>query len=156
MQSIEFKTVDPDPAGEESHLVWEWRNDPVARQMSRSIDPISWEQHQRWFQQAVSDPKIQILIASRAGIAIGMVRLELIEERVAEVNININPALRGKGFGQLLLNKASQYAFETMQIDALYAEVKPENVPSIKIFEGAGFHFERERDGLLTYRKQLQ
>lgn len=152
MTHIDFKKVAADPESEESHLIWEWRNDLQTRQMSRTKDLIGWETHKRWYQQKATDPHCQLLIASRLGVAIATVRFELIEEGLAEVNINLNPAFRGKNLAQLILSEACEHAFETMRLKAIYAEVKQNNLPSIKIFEGAGFILKEKKGDLFAYR----
>ena len=40
-----------------------------------------------------------------------------------------------------------------MGLGRLYAEVRPENLASVRIFEAVGFGFAGERDGLRTYWK---
>jgi ribosomal-protein-alanine N-acetyltransferase len=63
----------------------------------------------------------------------------------------MNPAMRGKGLGKPVLAAACAYGFETLKLNRIYAEIKPENTPSVKIFEGVGFTFLGKREDLNTY-----
>ena len=121
-----------------------WRNDPLTRAMSRNSDPVEAADHARWFQRALQDPTCTLLIGEDDGRKIGMVRLSRGEE--TEVSINLNPAVRGRGLSRELLTKAL-----AQESGALLAVIKPENLASIRLFEGAGFVLEETRDGLARY-----
>ena len=121
-----------------------WRNDPVTRAMSRNSDPVEAAEHARWFQSALQDAACTLLIGEDDGRKIGMVRLSRGEE--TEVSINLNPAVRGRGFSRELLTRAL-----AQERGALLAVIKPENLASIRLFEGAGFVLEETREGLARY-----
>ncbi|OIO80978.1 hypothetical protein AUJ84_02055 [Candidatus Pacearchaeota archaeon CG1_02_32_132] len=127
---------------EDSSDLFSWRNDPVTRAMSRDTGPISRESHEVWYKRALADPKKSILIGENEEDQIGMVRFDYQDSpRTAEININLNPAMRGRGYGQTLLNESCEYAFSHLGIERIYAEIKPSNLPSIKIFERRGFKY---------------
>ena len=44
--------------------------------------------------------------------------------------------------------------FDTLGLVRIRADVKPDNVASIKIFERAGFVLEGDHDGLRRYRRE--
>lgn len=121
-----------------------WRNDPLTREMSRSTKPVGAADHVRWFQSALQDPACTLLIGEQGGRKIGMVRLARGEE--TEVSINLNPAARGRRLAGELL--ALALADEP---GAILAVIKPENLASIRLFEGAGFALQEMRDGLGRY-----
>jgi RimJ/RimL family protein N-acetyltransferase len=121
-----------------------WRNDPLTRAMSRSSDPVEAAEHARWFQRVLQDATCTLLIGEDDGRKIGMVRLSRGEE--TEVSINLNPAVRGGGLSRALLTQAL-----AQESGALLAVIKPENLASIRLFEGAGFVLEDTRDGLARY-----
>lgn len=153
---IELRRPDPDPGGEHSRLIWLWRNDPITRQMSRNSNVTPWKSHQSWYTQTLQNPKKVLLIAYQGGTAAGMVRFDFLEPAYAEININLNPTLRGKGLGHEVLKSACQYGFNQLHLKRIYAEIKMDNTASIHIFEDLGFVLAGLRGDLLTYNLQVE
>ena len=58
---------------------------------------------------------------------------------VAEVSIYLNPRVKGKGIGTLLLETAIESS-ESCGIWSLFSGIFPENITSIKLHEKCGFH----------------
>jgi len=150
-QHITLEKADPDPDSQNSRDIWEWKNAPLTPQMSRTTDVIAWENHRAWYESAVKDSKKVLLMAYVNGMAACMVRFDLTGQDFAEININLNPAMRRKKLGKAILAAACRYGLDTLTLSRIYAEVKPENVASVKIFEDVGFIFEGLREGLPTY-----
>jgi len=148
---ITFKSVDTNPESADSRMLWEWRNDETTRKMSRTTDVIPWENHKAWYAKAATDPNKAIFIAFSEDQAACMIRFDFINQGDMEININMNPAMRGKGLGKPVLAAACAYGFKTLALNRIYAEIKPENTPSVKIFEGVGFKFLGKREDLNTY-----
>lgn len=121
-----------------------WRNDLLTRAMSRTTEPVEAADHIRWLQQALKDSACTLLIGEDDGRKIGMVRLARGEE--TEISINLNPAVRGRGLARQLLALAL-----AEERGAILAVIKPENLASIQLFEGAGFVLEGTRRGLARY-----
>ncbi len=134
---------------EDSLDLFNWRNDPVTREMSRNTEPIPWESHEKWYEKALADSRKKILMAENEEGKIGMVRFDYQNSHSAEVNININPIFRGKGYGQLVLDNGCKYGFSKLGLNRIYAEIKKTNIPSIKLFERAGFIYLPEKEELL-------
>jgi RimJ/RimL family protein N-acetyltransferase len=151
MLQIEFDRVDENPECTYSRLIWEWRNDAVTRHMSRTTDLIPWENHKAWYAKAAKDPRKVILMTSVQHVPTCMVRFDYIDKESAEINFNMNPAMRGKGLGKPILIEACTFGFNTLHLTRISAEIKPENTPSIKIFEGAGFIFQGEQMDFYAY-----
>jgi UDP-2,4-diacetamido-2,4,6-trideoxy-beta-L-altropyranose hydrolase len=119
--------------------LWEWANDPEVRPVSFATEPISWERHLQWFNSKLCDPNsVLYLVVDAADIPTGQVRYQIDKLR-AEVSISIAPQFRGKGYGQIVLEMATEDLFRTtaaMQIDAF---VKPNNTASLRLFARAGY-----------------
>jgi L-amino acid N-acyltransferase YncA len=58
----------------------------------------------------------------------------------------VHPAARSRGLSRALLTQAL-----AQESGALLAVIKPENLASIRLFEGAGFVLEGTHDGLSRY-----
>ena len=149
-QHIELNPADRDPDGSDSRAFWAWRNDPTTRQMSRSVDAIAWDAHRDSYARAAHDPTKTIVMVSVNGIPACMVRFDALGEG-AEININMNPAMRGKKLGQPILSAACAYGFGTLKLSHIHALIKPDNTASIRIFEGVGFRTLGRRDNLPIY-----
>jgi len=120
--------------------------------MSRTTELIPWPAHQRWYERTLGEPATALLIAMVDGTPACMVRFDTLGPGAAEVHINMNPALRGKGLGKPILAAACAYGFDHRKLSSIYASIKAENVPSIKIFASVGFVRSGERAGLLSYK----
>jgi L-amino acid N-acyltransferase YncA len=124
--------------GDDSELLWLWRNDPVMRAMAKTAAPITWEEHARWFQRVIDDRQTELYIAELAGSSAAMVRFDRQDNR-ALVSINVSPAHRGKGIGSVALAAACEdYCRRNAQQD-LVAEIRHSNDPSKGAFRSAGF-----------------
>jgi RimJ/RimL family protein N-acetyltransferase len=149
VKDVTITGADRNPESRDSKLIWEWRNDPVTRQMSRTTDPIAWDTHAAWY--AATDSKIVMAVVD--GNPAAMLRFDFIESDHAEIGINLGPAVRGQGLGAPILMAGCAYGFDTLGLSRIRAEVKPENVASIKIFERAGFLLDGEHDGMRRYQR---
>lgn len=124
--------------------VLEWRNDPMTRAMSRSSHVVEERSHIEWFAKAVTDPRHTLLIGEVEGSKVGLVRFD--HGDITEVSIFMNPAHRGRGYGLALLLEALKF-----DRGEIVAEIRPENIASLRIFEQAGFEFQDIHDGLRRY-----
>lgn len=125
---------------DDSHLLWQWVNDPAVRQSAFQTAPVPWEGHQVWFARRLADSDCQILIGmDPQGTPIGQVRFEREEQGSATVDISLAPDQRGKGYAPKLLRLAVQHLFEDPRWKSVEAWIKPENTASQQTFTRAGF-----------------
>jgi len=119
---------------------WEWANDPATRAVSFAREPIPWERHMEWFRARLTDPQTVLYTAlGRSGDTLGMVRYQM-DGTHAILSINLGAQFRGKGLGRKLLFLATEELFQTSGVSAIDAFVRLSNEPSVRLFEGAGFH----------------
>ncbi len=87
--------------------IFEWRNDFFSRSMSLGLEVVSLNEHIDWYQRSLKNPNRRIYIGSINELKVGMVRFDFDKStQKSEVSINLNPSLRGKGFGFQLLSKS--------------------------------------------------
>ncbi len=121
-------------------LLWEWANDAEVRASAFSQAAIGWEEHSAWFRAWTADEGCLILIGELAdGRAIGQVRIDRLSNGEAEIDVSVARDFRGAGYGSLLLEAALQEAFAAGRIKKVHALIRPENLASVRAFEGAGF-----------------
>ena len=123
---------------DDSADIWRWRNDEQTRAMSLAIDPIGWDEHSQWFIRVLGDPLRVIYVGNRGNEKVGMVRFDSRDAGIAEVSINLNPKMRGKGLCCPLLTTAIA-EFRRTQPVCLLAVVKKTNAASVACFMKAGF-----------------
>ena len=96
--------------------------------------------------------QIRLMICSQEGERLGSIDLTEYDGRKAFVSILIfDAANRRKGYANRALQLVIEYAKE-LNIRSLYATIFPENIPSINLFEQAGF----ESNGAMLYHKRLR
>jgi RimJ/RimL family protein N-acetyltransferase len=135
-------------AGEGDALdVLSWRNDPMTRAMARNQEAVDEASHLAWFAAALADPRRTFLIGEAEGEKIGMVRFD--RDGETEVSINLNPAHRGRGLSYPLLMAAL-----ALVSGDVWAEIRPENAASLRLFERAGFRFKTMHEGLRRYLRR--
>lgn len=125
----------------DSKQIWEWRNDPVSRMMSLTSEEISWESHSQWFLNKLNSSNCVFYLGETPSESekIGVVRFDLdYEKNQAQVSINLNPLMRGKGYSAPLLRGAIKAFRETNSMPVL-STIKRGNIASIKCFANCGF-----------------
>lgn len=129
-------------------LLYEWRTDPLTREMSLNTHKESYENHLLWLETALKNPQRQIYLYFDPDFkALGTVRCDQ-KENFIEISWTINPHYRGKGFGKQMLAQ-----FIQKNPGYYRAQVKIENMASQKICESAGFVRVDQKDDLFFYEK---
>ncbi len=139
----------------DSEEIWHWRNDPITRQMSLNKDEVGWEDHSRWFQQALSDPQHHLFIGYlESGGKVGICRFNVSpNQNHAEVSINLNPEYRNKKLSTVLLKSAVDHFLRKNNINLL-ATIAKENSASIRCFTRCEFKLSHEKEGLHFYERK--
>jgi RimJ/RimL family protein N-acetyltransferase len=138
---------------EDCEFIHVCRNHPMARAASRSREEIPYEQHQRWFAEAMLDPKKYLYIALDQDVKVGSLRFDEVTEGKAEVNISLNPEIYGKSYGAEVIREGSlKFLEDSSQTRIVRAEIFSDSIASIRAFEKAGYAKKgRTKEGLLEY-----
>ena len=148
LRSVDFSDVD-------TILLWENSNDEplygvYEEQFSRE-DVVQFVENQQRYSLAENE-QLRLMICSHEGERLGCVDLTEYDGRNAFVSILIfDLDNRRKGFAENALHLMIDYA-KSLDLQTLYANILPENLPSISLFERAGF----EGDGSTLYCKELR
>lgn len=122
--------------------IFEWNNHPLSRKNSFRSDPISWDEHKRWFAERLADDLTTIYILCSDDNKLGSARFEE-NQRSIRISVMLNPDHFGKRLGSELIRLATEkYMQEKRPDKKIIAEVKGENLPSKKAFLKAGFEEE--------------
>jgi RimJ/RimL family protein N-acetyltransferase len=128
-------------------LLFEWVNDPNVRNNAINQANISWEQHQKWFNNKIKSKNSCIFILMDNEQAIGQIRIDKNDKNSWIIDYSIAQEYRGNGFGTLilkkLLKKKPDLVFEAM--------VKKNNIASNNIFQNLNFKLRRLSDNINLY-----
>jgi RimJ/RimL family protein N-acetyltransferase len=138
--------------------IWLWRNDKMSIFFSKNRKEITLECHNKWFSKNLTNTKIisykGILISKKGKIKkVGVVRFN-IKNKYALVSINLNPTLRGKRLSYALLSGGIKKFLKFKKLK-LIAEIKKNNLASIKCFLKNEFYFLKSRNQYNLYQKSL-
>jgi len=138
---IEIRSVRLD----DSEKLFQWRNHPTIRAVSRSTELITWENHQKWFASVLTSPDRLLLIGHRDGSPVGVVRFD-IQDDAAEVSIYLVPGIKQSGQGQDLLQSAeSWFIINRPEVCKICANVLGGNERSQHLFLNASYQVESTR-----------
>ena len=119
--------------------LFEWRNHPDVRKNFFNPAAVSWEEHKNWLKSRLEDQNATIYTVWLADEKIGSVRFEL-KEGMFKVSVMLNPAFFGQGLGaRAIARGVISFVSEQKSQLPIWAEIKPDNVASIKAFAKAGF-----------------
>lgn len=125
--------------------IHKWRNAPAVRSVSRKTEPISLEDHRRWFEHTLRSPDCAMLVGEDPEGPVGVVRFD-IRGNEAEVSIYLAEPRLGQGLGPSLLRTAEAWlAAHQPQVDVLRAETLTGNGASRRLFEQNGYLADSQR-----------
>ena len=140
-----------------------WRNDPLTVRMSLSGTEVSAEKHVQWFVSTLnSNDRVHIIgefTKSDGSLEkIGVCRFDMEEPDRWLISINLNPTLRGRGLSGTFLGQAIEYLNSCLasQNLTLVAEIREQNIPSVKIFQENGFLHVRKLAGVIYVERKLR
>ena len=136
-------------------LLWENANDEplygIYEEQYTREDVAQFVENQQRYSLAENE-QLRLMICSHSGERLGCVDLTEYDGRKAFVSALIfDLHNRRKGFAENALRMLIDYA-KSLGLQTLYANILPENLPSISLFERAGF----EGDGSTLYCKELR
>lgn len=127
---------------DDSEKLFEWRNHPTIRAVSRNPEVIDWKGHREWFAAVLTSPDRLLLIGHRKGTAVGVVRFD-IQDNEAEVSIYVVPGIKESGLGRDLLQTAERwFAANRPDVRMIRAHVLGANARSHRLFAGSGYQVE--------------
>jgi UDP-2,4-diacetamido-2,4,6-trideoxy-beta-L-altropyranose hydrolase len=125
---------------EDSSMMFEWRNHPRTRSVSRNTASLEPESHARWVEAALGDSDRCLLVGYVGDLNVGVLRFDDLGEHLMEVSLYLDPDLLGLGLGKaLLLAGEAHVAFVRKHSVRMVATVLGDNLQSQKLFESCGY-----------------
>jgi RimJ/RimL family protein N-acetyltransferase len=115
-------------------ILLDWRNDPTTKENSFNQDKISLKTHRLWFNDSLLNFQRNIYILEDNLTPVGSIRSDNILHNQYLLSWSIAPNQRGKGYGNKILEIYLQD-----KTGKFIAEIKPENIASIKMVQKNGF-----------------
>jgi UDP-4-amino-4,6-dideoxy-N-acetyl-beta-L-altrosamine N-acetyltransferase len=144
---------------EDRDQLLEWRNLPDIARWMYSDHQISPQEHARWFEAALADPRRRYSIIVVDERPVGLANLyDLAPDhgRTSWAYYLADPAVRGSGVGAFVEFQIIDHVFGGLGLNKLWCEVLIENEAVWKLHEGFGFvreaHFRQHvrKNGVLT------
>ena len=125
---------------EDMKLLFQWVNEPLV--ITNSIQnnkKIDWLVHKKWFSERYKSLNTKIFIfETYESIPFGLVRFDKIDKD-AKISFLITKLFRGKSYSKKILKLAIEKYTEEKEY--FLAEVKENNIPSVKTFKSLNFKF---------------
>jgi RimJ/RimL family protein N-acetyltransferase len=127
-------------------LYFAWANDPDTRRQSFQSELIPLETHRAWFARRLADPNSLLLVfENEANEPVGQVRLERNDANEVTIGLSVDPCFRGQGLASQLIELGCTACVERWESCTIFAFIKPDNQPSMRAFERAGFTLSQKR-----------
>lgn len=127
---------------QDARTLFEWRNDPVTCSNSSSIEPVSLRQHRTWLKESlISSTRLLFIAEDANGSSVGTCRADLEREESGNLyyllSWTVAPSYRANGYGKKMVQELLSQ--KELHGKVLKADVKKENLPSIRIGASCGF-----------------
>jgi RimJ/RimL family protein N-acetyltransferase len=115
-------------------------NDKDVRQYSIHPEPIDWDTHQNWFRNKINNPKVFFWILRNTNDKlVAYVRYDYVDNENKWIcSVAVSQEFRGKGLGTFVLKKTLKLLRQSRK-EPIEAGVHINNIPSIKMFQKAGY-----------------
>ncbi len=123
------------------------RNEADAVRWSTTGRAVTPEDHADWLAARLADPACRIAVVVADGVAVGQVRVDVVDIAVGVVSIAVVPHRRATGIAGRALAALQESLRGDVQIDRLRALVHEDHLASRRVFERAGFTTLRDASG---------
>ena len=132
---------------EDWRVLLEWRNHPQIRENSHNSNIIKEENHKSYIKNLLNNKIKKQFIFEVNNSLVGTIREDILDKNTYELSYIISPKFQGKKLGNLIMG---MYLYEKK--GTFICEIKPNNIPSIKMVEKNGFTFFKEKNNINYYK----
>lgn len=137
---------------EDAKIIFDWANDPSTRSNSLNTRPIKWEEHLSWLKLKLQAKNAWFYIVEDDKEPCSFVRFEEKNDKKIYIGIVVSQEFRGRGIGKKAIALGLERFFQTNHIP-VFAQIRSENLASIKAFESNNFKLEAQ-DDILLYKRE--
>ncbi|MGE7991325.1 UDP-2,4-diacetamido-2,4,6-trideoxy-beta-L-altropyranose hydrolase [Pseudomonas sp. NPDC089554] len=125
---------------EDARLLFDGRNAPEVQRRSLQAQALDWTAHQAWLAATLSDSQRLLLIAETGDGPVGSVRYDRLPGERVRVSLYLFAGRFGLGWGRALLARGEACVRARWpDLQAIEAQVLPDNQASLQLFASAGF-----------------
>lgn len=131
-----------DVRAEDKEMIRQWRNSPEVARYMYTDHYISEEEHERWFQNALKDPKRKYWIIIYERKAMGLVNLYDIDAKNKRCFWGLyisSEDVRSRGMGGFIEYQVMKYVFDDLEFNKLCCEALAGNTRAINFYKSFGF-----------------
>jgi RimJ/RimL family protein N-acetyltransferase len=140
----------------DSRLLFKWATDPIIRKYSKNQSEITWDNHNKWLEQKITNTSCLFFLLMVEQKAVGSIRFEKVNDLEIIISYQIAPEFHGKGYGNLILRLGISQVISYFQVPLCFKGwVLIENEPSKKIFQKLGFEQINEIDNVILFQKNI-
>lgn len=144
-----FELREAGPA--DARLLFDWVNRPDSLQGKiRTMKPIAWPEHERWFTARLADRDTLLYVIERGGEPAGQVRLEKRDDGAYEVDIYVIAEARRQGLAAGALARAIETLCAARPDAIVRARMVEGNAASRHLFRRLGFQPAAREESCLT------
>jgi len=122
---------------EKKREILAWRNDENIRKWMFQQREIILDEHLAYIEQLNKRKDVQYFLVKQGNLNLGVIDFTSITKEHCDFGIYTDPSL--KGYGDLLMNQVISYAFNTLKVHILKAEVFATNEKAISLYKRNGF-----------------
>ncbi|MEW6279257.1 MAG: GNAT family protein [Candidatus Eremiobacterota bacterium] len=124
--------------------LFEWVNDRELMHFSGAFRPVSWQEHEAWFERVSTDPDHRALAVRSGAQLAGLAQLCGISavHHNAELRIRLGPEFLGRGLGTRATRLLLHLAFADLSLERVYLWVQARNERAIRSYLKCGFRVE--------------
>lgn len=133
--------------------VFELSNKEYVRKHSITENKIIWDEHLKWFNDALENRNIVFyIVTNKDSMFLGQVRFS-ITNNDAIISISLTNMLIGKGLSKSILDNAINTLFqERTEVKSITALVSESNLPSLNLFKKLNFSFETSKSSIKKFK----
>lgn len=114
-----------------------WANDPAVRRSALTTREITWDEHAQWFADRLASRDCHLFVLMAHGLPVGQARFDAVDG-VARLDYSIDEAVRGRGWGQVLLARSVMALRDIGPVEVV-ADVREDNAASVATLTRVGF-----------------
>jgi UDP-2,4-diacetamido-2,4,6-trideoxy-beta-L-altropyranose hydrolase len=126
-------------------------NDPFVRKNSFSTQPITLEEHTKWFNDLLKNTSVCLYtVRSDSNALIAQIRFNKTGKKTI-ISLSISKDFRGKRMAEKIIKKGCSAYLKEYGNTLIEAQIKEENTASEKSFQKAGFEYLKKDNNTLYY-----
>lgn len=122
---------------DEADMVLKWRNNNSIKQWMFNQDEISLENHTKFVTSLKDRNDKTYFLVQQGDEYIGVIDFNEINNNDLKIGLYVNPSLRG--VGKKLMTLIVKYAFDTLKVNKIFAEVFSNNSKAFSLYTKYNF-----------------